>query len=493
RRTWDLEAAVARVRRIPQPYPASLKGPTSVRKIFRKQEDAITFAKQFGEGMMVFSYESLSVGNEGQRMFLASGIHSFFHSYKQMDPSSRCHYEVIMVDTPAKLYLDLEFCKLSNENKNGEEAVSSFLKALFGCIEFFYGIKISLSEVLTLDASTSKKFSQHIIINNANLLFQTNLEQGQVIRILCKCLSQYSLLNTDLAYTEECCHCLEQISQITQIIFPEIGFTEQDAKNCFALSKDAQSNDNNKLWKCICDLGVYTRNRNFRLAGSCKLSGSGLLLPYNVADKSAEFSSIWPNWRSWALTLVTYIDNKCSHLLNRPVENCCCGNSSFTGSLSVKSSFDPDLDTFLNKSTDHVCHSLPTNFHAFVKNVIAEWFSRGLTTVQTASNTALCISDNQMKITSLSEGKFSIKVEKLRYCERIGRAHKSNHIILIFDLVNGCYYQKCLDPDCRLVDFRSPSMPIPLEFLSNPTTSNETSHSTDYGNQFVKMNILTLL
>ncbi|VDP99318.1 unnamed protein product [Trichobilharzia regenti] len=48
--------------------------------------------------------------------------------------------------------------------------------------------------------------------------------------------------------------------------------------------------------------------------------------------------------------------------------------------------------------------------------------------------------------------------------------------------MKGCYYQKCLDPDCRLVDFRSPSMPIPLEFLSNPTTSNETNQSTDYGN-----------
>ncbi|VDQ11139.1 unnamed protein product [Trichobilharzia regenti] len=86
-----------------------------------------------------------------------------------MDPSSRCHYEVIMVDTPAKLYLDLEFCKLSNENKNGEEAVGSFLKALFACIEFFYGIKISLNEVLTLDARLVKYSSASDINTSINV------------------------------------------------------------------------------------------------------------------------------------------------------------------------------------------------------------------------------------------------------------------------------------------------------------------------------------
>ncbi|CAH8530638.1 unnamed protein product [Schistosoma intercalatum] len=182
---WDLDAAAARVRQIPQPYQATLKGPASVRKIFRKQEDAINFAKQFGQEMMVFSYESLSLGNEGQRSFLACGIQSFFYTYKQTAPSSRCHYEVIMVDRPAKLYLDIEFCRLSNQNKDGEVAVNTFLMALCACIRFFYDVIIEPSEIFILDASTSKKFSQHVIINSKNLVFRSNLEQGQLIRILC--------------------------------------------------------------------------------------------------------------------------------------------------------------------------------------------------------------------------------------------------------------------------------------------------------------------
>ncbi|GMP24604.1 hypothetical protein CsSME_00001809 [Camellia sinensis var. sinensis] len=36
-----------------------------------------------------------------------------------------------------------------------------------------------------------------------------------------------------------------------------------------------------------------------------------------------------------------------------------------------------------------------------------------------------------------------------RYCERIGRQHKSNHVMYIVDLRRAIYYQKCHDPDCR--------------------------------------------
>ncbi|CAH8549513.1 unnamed protein product [Schistosoma bovis] len=413
---WDLDAAAARVRQIPQPYQATLKGPTSVRKIFRKQEDAINFAKQFGQEMMVFSYESLSLGNEGQRSFLACGIQSFFYTYKQTAPSSRCHYEVIMVDRPAKLYLDIEFCRLSNQNKDGEVAVNTFLKALCACIRFFYDVTIEPSEIFILDASTSKKFSQHVIINSKNLVFRSNLEQGQLIRILCKSLSQYSLLNTDFLYTNECSHCSNQINRLIRSIFPEVQLTSNDAKNCFALPKLKQStSSSSELWTSVCDLGVYTRNRNFRLAGSCKLSGSGLLLPNYVVNKNEIFSCIWSNWQSWARTLVTYIDEQWK--------------------------------------------------------IIREWFNRGLSDEKTSN--VLYNFENQIKIISCNKGKLAMKVEKLRFCERVNRSHKSNHIILVFDLINGCYYQKCLDPDCRLVDFRSSSMPIPADCLNVPFVCNE--------------------
>ncbi|CAH8564998.1 unnamed protein product [Schistosoma rodhaini] len=485
---WDLDAAAARVRQIPQPYQATLKGPTSVRKIFCKQEDAINFAKQFGQEMMVFSYESLSLGNEGQRSFLASGIQSFFYTYKQMAPSSRCHYEVIMVDRPAKLYLDIEFCKLSNQNKDGEVAVNTFLKALCASIQFFYDVTIEPSEILILDASTSKKFSQHVIINSKNLLFQSNLEQGQLIRILCKSLSQYSLLHTDFLYTNECSHCSNQINHLIQGIFPEIQLTSNDAKNCFALPKLKQStSSSSELWTSVCDLGVYTRNRNFRLAGSCKLSGSGLLLPKYAINNNKIFSCIWSDWRSWARTLVTYVDEQCSNFIHRPVENCFCNKTDNT-----LLTYSP-TNNYITNSSDNVQHqvlsendanvflqSLPLNLVSFIKKIIQEWFNRGLSHEKISN--VLYNFGNQIKIVSSNKGKLALKVEKLRFCERVNRSHKSNHIILVFDLINGCYYQKCLDPDCRLLDFRSSSMPIPADCLNVPFVCSEDEQALSENN-----------
>jgi DNA-directed primase/polymerase protein len=52
-----------------------------------------------------------------------------------------------------------------------------------------------------------------------------------------------------------------------------------------------------------------------------------------------------------------------------------------------------------------------------------------------------------------------------RFCHRIGREHKSNNTQYVFDLRSGIYYQKCLDPDCRAVDYRSPWEKIPESIL----------------------------
>lgn len=56
---------------------------------------------------------------------------------------------------------------------------------------------------------------------------------------------------------------------------------------------------------------------------------------------------------------------------------------------------------------------------------------------------------------------------KNRYCERIGRQHKSNNVIYVVDLRMAVYYQKCHDPECR--GYRSPMRQIPVHVFSNPS------------------------
>lgn len=48
-----------------------------------------------------------------------------------------------------------------------------------------------------------------------------------------------------------------------------------------------------------------------------------------------------------------------------------------------------------------------------------------------------------------------------RWCENIGRAHKSNNIMILVDLKKEVWYQKCHDPVCREQNFKSQSFPLP--------------------------------
>lgn len=52
-----------------------------------------------------------------------------------------------------------------------------------------------------------------------------------------------------------------------------------------------------------------------------------------------------------------------------------------------------------------------------------------------------------------------------RFCENIGREHRSNGVMFVADVQAGTYYQKCYDPDCRAISFRSTPRPIPERCL----------------------------
>nr|XP_023887818.1 DNA-directed primase/polymerase protein-like [Quercus suber] len=66
-----------------------------------------------------------------------------------------------------------------------------------------------------------------------------------------------------------------------------------------------------------------------------------------------------------------------------------------------------------------------------------------------------------------------------RYCERIGRQHKSNHVMYIVDLRRAVYYQKCYDPDCR--GYRSPLRPIPIDVIPDPLVFFDSDQTINHG------------
>ncbi|THD21876.1 Coiled-coil domain-containing protein [Fasciola hepatica] len=464
---WDLEAAVANIRQLPIDFKSSIFGPTAVRKVFFRQDEALEFARPYGSDMMVFSYESDCLGQAGPRMFLACSVQSFFHYYCQMPQSARCHYEVIAVDKPAKLYLDLEFSIPANPEKNGPDAAAVFVTAVCAALDLFYHIPVQTDEILILDASTPKKFSQHVIVNNPRVMFASNLEQGPLIRLIIDALETFSGLRETIPTDTDNCHrptnctsCQSAIKRLIEQAFPSANISPSTAKSCFVLPAAVGSAVERPTSVSICDSGVYTRNRNFRVAGSRKLNGLSVLWPVGVREPS--LSKIWPTCVSWARTLVTFFPSEPLSTLICPVIDCTCTQKRFAPPR-IPSCCSQEM-TPIQVPLNH--NILTPELTGFVESVLDHWFERGrkCQPVQRPCG----VEPYRMKpwrVNRITSSRFTVSVDKMRFCERIEREHRSNHIMLVFDLLEGCYYQRCLDPDCRALDYRSPTYPIPQSVL----------------------------
>nr|XP_014694989.1 DNA-directed primase/polymerase protein isoform X4 [Equus asinus] len=68
---------------------------------------------------------------------------------------------------------------------------------------------------------------------------------------------------------------------------------------------------------------------------------------------------------------------------------------------------------------------------------------------------------------------------KYRWCENIGRAHKSNNIMILVDLKNEVWYQKCHDPVCKAENFKSACFPLPAEVCLQFLIKDEEALTTD--------------
>ncbi|KAL1357659.1 hypothetical protein AAHE18_05G270000 [Arachis hypogaea] len=162
------------------------------------------------------------------------------------------------------------------------------------------------------------------------------------------------------------------------------------------------------------DTAVYTRNRCFRLFLSSKAGKNSILLP------TGRF--------------------KCKNLLN-----CNSGTS-----CQIPSEF-----------TLNTCSSEVSTTY-FVGNSPFPFLDKFILSVASVGNIPGKIHSWYL----FSEfGLMVYSMTKNRYCERIGRHHKSNNVIYVVDLRRAVYYQKCHDPDCR--GYRSPLRQIPVHVFAN--------------------------
>ena len=196
----------------------------------------------------IFAFEK---SGAGKRKYVVGHMGRFLDKYwRKTDPHHRYYYELIREKTPCRLYLDLEFSKESNNNISADDT-EGLLEELLAEINLELMDKFGLdpvprSSVIDLDSSTSKKFSRHWIIHlPKETLFPHTAAMGYFMQELISRLSNEQATG--------------QLTEKNHTLLHKYLFVKVSPSNV----------DSEKL-TCFVDLGVYTRNRLFRLLGSSK-------------------------------------------------------------------------------------------------------------------------------------------------------------------------------------------------------------------------------
>ena len=233
----------------------------------------------------VFCVES-SV-HAGRRRYVCAHAGRFFDHYWRSSAGERHAYELIPPHTPCRLYLDLECTArdgvlLRHNPERREELLTELWQELAEELreQFGDGWRLSNGEeedgasssntysyqllplqrhhVVDLDSSTDTKFSRHWIVHLPAVAVLDDTQQ----QYPCE-----ALFASSQAVGHFCRRWVGRLAdeQATGRLRAR-GRTALDAH----LFTPKEGNNNNPTVECLVDLGVYTKNRLFRLMGSSK-------------------------------------------------------------------------------------------------------------------------------------------------------------------------------------------------------------------------------
>ncbi|XP_053921396.1 DNA-directed primase/polymerase protein isoform X2 [Cuculus canorus] len=402
--------------------------PSSVWKIFFRQADAFSYVKTCKEDVHVFALENNT--QSGQRFYLVTTYKQLWFYYTKSYKTSLTHcYEVIPEKDACKLYFDLEFYKPANPGADGKSMVAKLIELVSQKLKELYDVNCSSKDVLNLDSSTDEKFSRHLIFLPQNTVFKDNIHVGNFVRAVLQPAMQLMESKAAVVISEggegHVFPCSAEAvgldGSLTNLIETEDASKGWSAFAC--QTKDVETTqqgensefsflivkDKEGAKQLFVDLGVYTRNRNFRMYKSSKAGK-------NVILKIAEDNQFVPNCKEKVSLEEAYF---LSSLI------CNISMRDDTKVLSAGFSEEERMPAFLNRKTTRS--------------------SRGIRRWNYFSEEELLVYD----------------ISGYRWCENIGRAHRSNNIMILVDLKKEVWYQKCHDPVCRAQNFKSQSFPLP--------------------------------
>ncbi|XP_031568860.1 DNA-directed primase/polymerase protein-like [Actinia tenebrosa] len=451
---WEAKFQEFKKKPIPTPRLLRLDDPIPVFKRFPLQQLAFDYAKTCSKDVHVFS-EEIECG--GKRRYLVATFDQFWQVYRKLERDQRHYYEVIIEGAACKLYFDLEFIKDLNPDSNGIEMVEIFIKYVCHQIKQSFGISCDRKHVIDLDSSTETKFSRHLIFCLPNALFKDNTHVGNFVNHIC-----FSILN--LVHNHHPPHDKnaepgetsegpepkvprKTQENVSKVITDEYinGVAVEDLKNLLIVNNKGDV-------VTFCDQGVYTKNRNFRAYKSAKFAKKATLelakenmFKPDMKNRTGSFSRD-PDYVSFLDSLisnVSYNDNMLRHVKVLTFES----ETAKAGKRSRPSS---------TGHPEQPVETLPSGYQHSPFPQIDDFI---LTVINKGG-----VQGKIRRWVYFAQGKvLMFDIDKNRWCENIGRAHQSNHIIMVVDMRQGIYYQKCHDPECKKINFRSQEKPIPEE------------------------------
>lgn len=171
----------------------------------------------------------------GCRKFIAADLRNFYVLFYRDCKLPRHFYEIIQEGVPCRLYFDLEYYREFNPDINDMQILSDFLDICILSLKELIAVSLGRSNFMILDSSNDQKFSAHVIVHMPNgELFPNNVEMKLVIKYICR-----------------------------QMLDQNVGLVKG-------------GKDDNDIG-FICDLAVYSKNRNFRLFMSSKCGKESVL------------------------------------------------------------------------------------------------------------------------------------------------------------------------------------------------------------------------
>ncbi|CAF3681348.1 unnamed protein product [Adineta steineri] len=437
-----------------------------VTKTFWTQAEALEFITEKQKNnnaddiLYLFSFESQP---EGKRRYQVADIDVFIDEYYQLPPNQRHTYEIIIDKKPSKLYFDLEYDTAANPTIDGPRLTSNFIQFVLNFMrKRSDDLDYSIKDVLVLDSTSRKKFSRHLIFQTKDP-FLDNIAVGKFVNLILEdihgCLINHqcsAVINSQTQQSQhsqsyfdstvfarnllstleshilrfEHCDCIDDYSQLKFKDIIEFIVNKNDGSGV--------------TW--FCDMGVYTKNRAFRLLRSSKFDKQECFIvapenqwqpifrrshPHSCSKEPTEAE------RQTFMAALVYFNKPIRRFIHVDDESFTSVKSTISRSQQRSSQSTYITDDIQKLSLDY------PELVQFMTNIARDKKPNGIETCMSRLyKTKEVQNDFRWEISFLYTGDY-------KYCERIKRHHKQNNIYFVVDMRKGTYRQKCHDTDCK--------------------------------------------